>query len=132
MSYSVNIPEPLPADGYRKLSPQELARRAAAMQCIHEQGVGHCQGQVYTTLFFDGTGNNPEWVEPKTTGNQQARNKHSNIARLFNARLEDRENGIFADCIRPRCSSSRSACSARTTPSSRSEKHSCSACSARC
>ncbi|MBB3257217.1 hypothetical protein F4827_002236 [Paraburkholderia bannensis] len=95
MSYSVSIPEPLPADGYRKLSPREMARRAAAMECIHKKEAGQCQGQIYATLFFDGTGNNQDWTEPKTTGNQQARNKHSNVARLFNATPIARAEGFF-------------------------------------
>ncbi|MBB3255533.1 hypothetical protein F4827_000260 [Paraburkholderia bannensis] len=96
MPYSVTIPAPLPADGYRKLTPRELAQRAAAMNCIHKKEAGQCQGQVYATLFFDGTGNNQDWTEPKTTGNQQARNKHSNVARLYNARIDKPDEGFFS------------------------------------
>ncbi|MCP3708639.1 DUF2235 domain-containing protein [Paraburkholderia sp. CNPSo 3274] len=95
MSCTLTIPDPLPEDGYRKLSPRELAQRSAAMDCIHKQEAGHCQGQVYTTIFFDGTGNNQDWVEPKATGNQRDRSKHSNVARLFNAVIPDAESGLF-------------------------------------
>ncbi|MGF6753544.1 T6SS phospholipase effector Tle1-like catalytic domain-containing protein [Paraburkholderia sp. GAS42] len=96
MSYTLTRPEPLPADGYRKLSPRDMARRAAAMACIHKQEAGHCQGQVYATVFFDGTGNNQDWVEPKTTGNQRDRNKHSNVSRLYNARVDKSDEGLFS------------------------------------
>ncbi|WP_322028894.1 DUF2235 domain-containing protein [Paraburkholderia sp. J76] len=95
MSYTITIPEPLPSDGYRQLSPRELAKRAAAMDCIHKQEAGHCQGQVYATVFFDGTGNNQDWTEPKTSGTQKDRNKHSNVARLFNAAIPDAKSGLF-------------------------------------
>ncbi|MCP3723235.1 DUF2235 domain-containing protein [Paraburkholderia sp. CNPSo 3272] len=95
MSYTLTIPDPLPADGYRKLSPREMTQRAAAMDCVHKQEAGHCQGQVYATIFFDGTGNNQDWTEPKTSGDQRARNKHSNVARLFNAAIPDARTGLF-------------------------------------
>ncbi|MGF6775424.1 T6SS phospholipase effector Tle1-like catalytic domain-containing protein [Paraburkholderia sp. GAS334] len=99
MSYTITAPEPLPADGYRKLSPRDMARRAAAMDCIHKKEAGQCPGQVYVTLFFDGTGNNQDWIEPKTTGTQRDRDKHSNIARLFNAATPDPDLGFFPYCI---------------------------------
>lgn len=62
---------------------------------MHTKGPGVCQGQVYSTLFFDGTGNNQKWTEPNTSGTQQARDKHSNIARLLNAALTEPADGFF-------------------------------------
>ncbi|QRN54191.1 T6SS phospholipase effector Tle1-like catalytic domain-containing protein [Dyella caseinilytica] len=65
------------------------------MRCIHAKETVECQGQVYVSLFFDGTGNNQNWIEPRTTGDQRARNKHSNVARLFNAAPYRPEDGFF-------------------------------------
>jgi hypothetical protein len=85
-----------PLDGKRKLNSRESALRAKAMACVRSPKSTHCQGQVYASLFFDGTGNNDRWVEEGHTLSQRARNKHSNVARLFDAHLIEPENGFFA------------------------------------
>ncbi|WP_158545059.1 T6SS phospholipase effector Tle1-like catalytic domain-containing protein [Dyella monticola] len=92
----MTIPDPMPVDGYRKLTPLEMMQRQRALTCIRSKESAQCQGQVYATVFFDGTGNNMDWQEPGTSGKQQDLGKHSNIARLFNARFDEPENGFFS------------------------------------
>ena len=89
------IPEPVPDEGYRKLSSREMLQRQRALTCIRSEKSAQCQGQVYATIFFDGTGNNMDWQEPRTTGTQQDRCKHSNVARLFNAAITQPKDGFF-------------------------------------
>jgi hypothetical protein len=78
----------------RKLSGREASQRAKAIACVRSQST-QCQGQVYMGLFFDGTGNNDTWVEKGQSQTQHQRNKHSNVARLFQAYAEDPGAGIF-------------------------------------
>lgn len=87
--------KPIPLDGQRKLNGKEAAQRAKAMKCVRSKST-ECQGQVFVGLFFDGTGNNDRWVEESQTQTQRVRNKHSNVARLFDAHVIEPENGIFA------------------------------------
>ncbi len=84
-----------PLDGKRQLNSRESAMRAKAMACIRSPKTTRCQGQVYASLFFDGTGNNDRWIEDGQTKTQRARNKHSNVARLFDAHLDEPENGFY-------------------------------------
>jgi len=79
--------KPAPLSGKRKLTSREAAQRAKAMACIHSRNATQCQGQVYASLFFDGTGNNDRWVQEGFKHTQRQRNKHSNVARLFDAHL---------------------------------------------
>lgn len=99
----VNYPtgaQPMPANGLRELTGPEAVRRSQAMACLRDK-FSECQGQVHVNLFFDGTGNNWDWkgtfVEKKTrsTQTQQARNGHSNVARLWRASPREPENGFF-------------------------------------
>lgn len=85
-----------PLDGKRKLSGKEAQQRAKAMACVRSPHKTECQGQVYVGLFFDGTGNNHEWVEEHQTKTQRQRNKHSNVARLWDAHLDEPKNGFFS------------------------------------
>lgn len=85
-----------PLDGKRKLSAREAQQRAKAMSCIRSPHKTECQGQVYVGLFFDGTGNNEKWVQDGETKTQRARNKHSNVARLRDAHINEPTNGFFA------------------------------------
>lgn len=85
----------MPLDGKRKLNAREAALRAKAMSCVRSPKTTQCQGQVYVGLFFDGTGNNRNWIEDGQAKNQFARNKHSNVARLFDAHLADPASGFF-------------------------------------
>lgn len=91
---------PMPGDGMRRLSPQNALQRARAMACMRERS-SQCQGQVHVNLFFDGTGNNRDWegafVKGKTpsTQTQLARSGHSNVARLFDARIDEPGSGFY-------------------------------------
>ncbi len=84
---SAVIPDPVPAEGYRKLSLREMAQRQRALTCIRSRETAQCQGQVYVTLFFDGTNNNKNIDEPQ--------GKHSNVTRLYKASNDDPKNGFF-------------------------------------
>ena len=86
---------PAPLDGQRKLNGKEAAQRDKAMKCVRSKST-ECQGQVFVGLFFDGTGNNDKWVEKGQAQTQRLRNKHSNVARLFDAHVNEPENGIFS------------------------------------
>ena len=88
--------EPAPLDGKRKLTGEQAARRDKAMACVRSTTSTQCQGQVYVGLFFDGTGNNDKWIEDGRDQTQRARNKHSNVARLFDAHIIDPQSGLFA------------------------------------
>ncbi len=87
--------QPAPLDGKRKLVGSQAARRDKAMACVRSTKSTQCQGQVYVGLFFDGTGNNDKWVEDGYAQSQRARNKHSNVARLFDAHINDPASGLF-------------------------------------
>lgn len=94
-----SCPSPMPESGTRCLSPREAQQRARAMACQRDPTSTQCQGQVYVNLFFDGTGNNREWHEPDTAGTQIAINSHSNVARLFDARIDQPQGGFFSTYI---------------------------------
>jgi hypothetical protein len=85
----------MPFDGKRKLSGRESQQRAKALSCMKSTTSTKCVGQIHIGVFFDGTGNNKDWKEPHFTENQIARNKHSNVARLWQAHEEDPDNGLF-------------------------------------
>ena len=82
-----------PLDGMRRLTAREASQRAKAIACVRSQSI-QCQGQVYVGVFLDGTGNNDGWIEPGHDKTQRARNKHSNVARLYDAHVGDPSNGI--------------------------------------
>lgn len=84
-----------PLDGKRKLTGKESAQRARALACIRSKKSTECQGQIFAGLFFDGTGNNEKFVEKGQTLNQRQRNKHSNIARLWDVHIENPSDGFF-------------------------------------
>ncbi|OWY30661.1 T6SS phospholipase effector Tle1-like catalytic domain-containing protein [Herbaspirillum robiniae] len=90
---------PVPLDGNRKFSAQEAAQRAKAMACLRSRGNTECKGQVFVGIFFDGTGNNSKWVEKGETQDQQALNRHSNVARLFDSYISDEQNGFYREYI---------------------------------
>jgi len=69
------------------------------MACVYKRDPAQCQGQVFVSLFFDGTGNNKDWNEPGLGCTQAEANKHSNVARLYDACIDKREEGIFAHYI---------------------------------
>lgn len=91
---------PIPSDGIRHLTGAEAQRRAQALACLRDKS-SECQGQVHVNIFFDGTGNNRDWrgtfVSGKTrsTQTQLVRNGHSNVARLYDVRLNEEQNGFF-------------------------------------
>ncbi len=61
------------------------------MACVFKRDPARCQGQVFVSLFFDGTGNNKDWKEPGLGCTQAEANKHSNVARLYDARVDKPE-----------------------------------------
>jgi hypothetical protein len=81
-------------DGKRVLTGKEAQQRAKAMACVRSRSPA-CQGQVHVGLFFDGTGNNHKWKQDEHNLDQRARNKHSNVARLWDAHLDEPSNGFF-------------------------------------
>ena len=54
-----------------------------------------CEMALHIGVFFDGTGNNQDWVEPGQSQSQRDRKKHSNIARLMSAYPNTPENGHY-------------------------------------
>ena len=97
MPYHLIAPSQMPPDGFRRLTLRELGQRAQAMACIRDKDPAQCQGQVYVSLFFDGTGNNMDWEDPELGGVKHVdANKHSNVARLYNARHNKPEDGFFS------------------------------------
>lgn len=84
-----------PLDGQRRLSPREALQRANAMSCVRSITSTKCQGQIFAGFFFDGTGNNEKWIEKGQTLTQRQRNKHSNIARLWGAYIDNPKDGFF-------------------------------------
>ena len=59
----------------------------------------HCELILNVALFFDGTGNNKDWDDhddcSAPQGSQQARRKHSNVARLFAAYPDAPDRGYY-------------------------------------
>lgn len=54
-----------------------------------------CEMALHIGVFFDGTGNNQDWVEEGTSGTQLQRHKDSNVARLFRAYPDEPAEGYF-------------------------------------
>jgi hypothetical protein len=65
------------------------------MRCHAEK----CEFSLHIGLFFDGTGNNQDWVEPGTGGSQLERHKDSNVARLFRAYPDTALEGYYRHYI---------------------------------
>jgi hypothetical protein len=84
-----------PLDGKRKLTAKESTQRARAMACIRSPNKTVCQGNINVGIFFDGTGNNFDWVQDGYDQSQRIRNKHSNVARLWDVHLEDSQQGYY-------------------------------------
>ncbi len=95
----ITPPAKMPNSGMRDLTPRETMQRMRAMACIRKKDPAQCGGQVYVNLFFDGTGNNMAWEEPGLGATQMEAGKHSNIARLYKARIDAPENGFFSHYI---------------------------------
>jgi len=53
-----------------------------------------CEMALHIGLFFDGTGNNQDWIEPGQSQSQRDRQKDSNVARLFRSFPDEPENGL--------------------------------------
>ena len=91
---------PMPVNGIRRLTGAEAQRRAQALACLRDKS-SECQGQIHVNIFFDGTGNNRDWNGTFVTGKKRStqtqlqRNGHSNVARLYDVRLNEQENGFF-------------------------------------
>ena len=57
---TAQAPNPIPAEGPRKLTGKAFAQRMQAVIATSTppSGLARCEGQVYVGIFFDGTGNN--------------------------------------------------------------------------
>ena len=84
-----------PLDGKRRLTKKEALQRARAMACIRSPNKTECQGNISIGIFFDGTGNNFDWIQDGYSKTQRMRNKHSNVARLWDSHLENPQQGYF-------------------------------------
>lgn len=84
-------PEPMPEQG--RLSTGESDAAWASGVCLVVAPKLSCQQVLNITLFFDGTNNNDDednpWRDSKTK-------THTNVARLYNAALDEPDRGIFA------------------------------------
>jgi hypothetical protein len=54
-----------------------------------------CEMPLHIGVFFDGTGNNQDWVEEGAQATQLQRRKDSNVARLFRAYPDEPSEGYF-------------------------------------
>lgn len=54
-----------------------------------------CEMPMHIGVFFDGTGNNADWIEDGATGDQKQRQKDSNVYRLYLAYPQDPYGGQF-------------------------------------
>lgn len=54
-----------------------------------------CEMALNIGVFFDGTGNNQDWIEQGLGNSQLQRQKDSNVARLFRAYRDERLEGYF-------------------------------------
>jgi hypothetical protein len=81
-------PEQMPENG--RLSQSDDAWMSGLMRVVDAKM--SCQQTLNITLFFDGTNNNDAegnlWRDSK-------KNTHTNVARLFNAALDDKGHGMF-------------------------------------
>nr|WP_223960301.1 DUF2235 domain-containing protein [Burkholderia diffusa] len=89
---NVKWPELMPEGG--RLLSREADEAWATGYCSVTDPLMSCQQTVHISLFFDGTNNNddidnPQWRDSKT-------DHHTNVARLYNAALDESEHGIYA------------------------------------
>jgi type VI secretion system (T6SS) phospholipase Tle1-like effector len=68
------------------------------IKAVHPQiepKVHQCEMALNIGVFFDGTGNNQDWVDPGHGQTQLQRQKDSNVARLYRAYRDDDLEGYF-------------------------------------
>lgn len=54
-----------------------------------------CEMPIHIGIFFDGTGNNQDWAEPRAVGTQLQREKDSNVARIYRSYRDDPLEGFY-------------------------------------
>src|SRR6476619_920266 len=81
------------ADINFKVGPTATAPIAAInrVEPIRSTDCSKCEGNIHIGMFFDGTNNNRDVDRPKLA--------HTNIARLFDAYLEQPQKGYFRGYI---------------------------------
>ncbi|MBU9517051.1 DUF2235 domain-containing protein [Burkholderia multivorans] len=89
---NVKWPEPMSAVGRLVSREAEDARMMGYCRVAGERM--SCQQTLHISLFFDGTNNNDDKDNPKWR-DSRTRN-HTNVARLYNAALDENDRGIFA------------------------------------
>lgn len=80
----------MPVDGHRVLSARDAMARAAASEMLSDPEACQCHGRIHVNVFFDGTQNH------QYSNNELENNAHSNVARLYNASIEDPQKGCFS------------------------------------
>lgn len=83
MSNPVVGPHPGDSNGLQAVRPSK--------ECRPE----HCEIRLNIGVFFDGTGNNADWVEPGEHATQKVRQNDSNVYRLWSAFPDLPEKGYF-------------------------------------
>lgn len=86
-------PQPFPVNGLKKLSGKEIMQRAKSLNStLGQLSKPSCTGKLHVGIFFDGTGNNltNDYIRPKPS-----ERKHSNVVKLFNTYLDEKERGYF-------------------------------------
>src|SRR5579859_4645602 len=85
---SMNWPQPMPETGRLSDSTQAWMNGI----CLVIDPKMSCSQTLHITLFFDGTTNNDDIDNPWRDSRTRT---HTNVARLFNAALDEQKNGIF-------------------------------------
>ncbi|WP_321800306.1 DUF2235 domain-containing protein [Burkholderia sp. BCC1988] len=84
-------PEKMPATG--RVTKKESDDAWATGICRVTDPTMSCPQTLHITLFFDGTNNND--AEDNNIWRDSIKKAHTNVARLFNAAVDDSRNGIF-------------------------------------
>ncbi|ORC51225.1 hypothetical protein B2G74_00120 [Burkholderia sp. A27] len=88
---NIEWPEQMPASG--RVTKKESDDAWATGVCRVQDPTMSCPQTLHITLFFDGTNNND--AEDNKIWRDSKKKAHTNVARLFNAGVDDALNGIF-------------------------------------
>ena len=89
---NVRWPAQMPTEG-RLPDSEKVASSGKA--CVADCNKS-CEQTIHVSIFFDGTNNNDDKDDEKNKDWYDSNTKkHTNIARLYNAAIEDKAQGIF-------------------------------------
>ncbi|MGV2291397.1 DUF2235 domain-containing protein [Trinickia sp. YCB016] len=88
---SLEWPEQMPASG--RVTKKESDEAWATGICRVTDPNMSCPQTLHITLFFDGTNNND--AKDNKIWRDSKKKAHTNVARLFNAAVDDKDKGIF-------------------------------------